>query len=90
MPKYGRKQRFPLLPAYDQVLKCSNLFNMLDARGAISVTERVGVIARVRKLAVGVAQAWVDQQHRSWLRRRLAMSDSRSCSRSARKKFPTG
>ena len=34
----------------------------LDSRGAISVTERVGVIARVRKLAVGVAQAWVEQQ----------------------------
>jgi len=44
------------------VLKCSNLFNTLDARGAISVTERVGVIQRVRKLAVGVAHAWVDQQ----------------------------
>jgi glycyl-tRNA synthetase alpha chain len=56
------KHRFPLLPAYDQVLKCSHLFNTLDARGAISVTERVGVIARVRKLAVGVAEAWVDQQ----------------------------
>jgi len=55
------KQRFPLLPTYDQVLKCSNIFNTLDARGAISVTERVGVIARVRKLAVGVAEAWVDQ-----------------------------
>jgi glycyl-tRNA synthetase alpha chain len=54
--------RFPLLPAYDQVLKCSHLFNLLDARGAISVTERVGVIARVRKLAVGVAQAWTEQQ----------------------------
>jgi glycyl-tRNA synthetase alpha chain len=60
-PKAENKQRFPLLPAYDQVLKCSNLFNTLDARGAISVTERVGVIARVRKLAVGVATAWVDQ-----------------------------
>ncbi len=56
------KRRFPLLAAYDQVLKCSNLFNTLDARGAISVTERVGVIQRVRKLAVGVAQAWADQQ----------------------------
>jgi glycyl-tRNA synthetase alpha chain len=44
-------------------LKCSNLFNTLDARGAISVTERVGVIQRVRKLAVGVAQAWMDQQY---------------------------
>ncbi|HLI86435.1 MAG TPA: glycine--tRNA ligase subunit alpha, partial [Bryobacteraceae bacterium] len=61
-PKAPDKQRFPLLPAYDQVLKCSNLFNTLDSRGAISVTERVGVIQRVRKLAVGVAQAWVDQQ----------------------------
>ncbi len=56
------KARFPLLPAYDQVLKCSNLFNTLDSRGAISVPERVGVILRVRKLAVGVAQAWADQQ----------------------------
>jgi len=61
-PKYAEKARFPLLPAYDQVLKCSNLFNTLDSRGAISVTERVGVIQRVRKLAVGVAQAWADQQ----------------------------
>ena len=61
-PKAADKQRFPLLPAYDQVLKCSHLFNLLDARGAISVTERVGVIERVRKLAVGVAQAWADQQ----------------------------
>ena len=55
------KHRFPLLSAYDYVLKCSNTFNLLDARGAISVTERVGVIARVRKLAVGVAQAWMEQ-----------------------------
>jgi glycyl-tRNA synthetase alpha chain len=61
-PKAADKLRFPLLAAYDQVLKCSNLFNTLDARGAISVTERVGVIQRVRKLAVRVAQCWVDQQ----------------------------
>ena len=61
-PKSTGKKRFPLVPAYDQVLKCSNLFNTLDSRGAISVTERVGVIQRVRRLAVGVAQAWVDQQ----------------------------
>ncbi len=54
--------RYPLLPAYDLCLKCSHLFNILDARGAISVTERVGVIARVRALAVGIAKAWVDQQ----------------------------
>src|SRR5229473_2233187 len=52
----------PLLSAYDLCLKSSHLFNILDARGAISVTERVGVIARVRALAVGIAKAWVDQQ----------------------------
>ncbi len=57
-----RKAQFPLLAAYDLCLKCSHLFNILDARGAISVTERVGVIARVRALAVGIAKAWVDQQ----------------------------
>jgi glycyl-tRNA synthetase alpha chain len=56
------KRRFPVLPVYDRVLKCSNLFNLLDARGAISVTERVGIIARIRKLAVAVASAWVEQQ----------------------------
>jgi glycyl-tRNA synthetase alpha chain len=56
------KSRFPVLAAYDLCLKCSHLFNILDARGAISVTERVGVIARVRALAVGIAKAYVDQQ----------------------------
>jgi len=62
LPKLPPKDRFPLLAAYDLCLKCSHLFNILDARGAISVTERVGVIARVRALAVGIAKAWVDQQ----------------------------
>jgi glycyl-tRNA synthetase alpha chain len=56
-------ERFPVLPAYDHVLKCSHLFNLLDARGAISVTERVAIIARVRKLAVGTAGAWMQQQY---------------------------
>jgi glycyl-tRNA synthetase alpha chain len=60
--KYPDKHRFPVLPAYDQVLKCSHIFNLLDARGAISVTERVGVIKRVRDLAVGTARLWMDQQ----------------------------
>ncbi len=64
--KYPEKHRFPVLPAYDQVLKCSHLFNLLDARGAISVTERVGVIKRVRDLAVGTASSG-----------RLAAGDSR-------------
>jgi glycyl-tRNA synthetase alpha chain len=56
------KSRFPVLAAYDLCLKCSHLFNILDARAAISVTERVGIIARVRALAVGIAKVWVDQQ----------------------------
>lgn len=54
--------KFPLLGAYELCLKCSHLFNILDARGAISVTERVGVIARIRQLAVGLAKAYVAQQ----------------------------
>jgi glycyl-tRNA synthetase alpha chain len=61
-PKAIDKRRFPILPAYEQALKCSHLFNLLDARGAISVTERVGIIARVRRLAVAVAEAWAAQQ----------------------------
>jgi glycyl-tRNA synthetase alpha chain len=48
-----------VLPAYDFVLKCSHAFNMLDARGAISVTERVGYIARVRNLARRCAERYV-------------------------------
>ena len=44
-----------VLPAYEWTLKCSHAFNVLDARGAVSVTERVGVIKRVRDLAVGCA-----------------------------------
>ncbi len=58
----GERKRFPLLAAFDLTLKCSHLFNILDARGAISVTERVGIIARVRALAVAAAKAWVNQQ----------------------------
>jgi glycyl-tRNA synthetase alpha chain len=57
-----RIRRFPLLPTYELALKCSHLFNLLDARGAISVTERVGVIGRIRNLAVSVAKAWALQQ----------------------------
>ena len=49
------------LPAYDQVLKCSHTFNLLDARGAISVTERAAYIARVRSLARRVAELYVEK-----------------------------
>jgi glycyl-tRNA synthetase alpha chain len=47
------------LPAYDQVLKCSHTFNLLDARGAISATQRASYIARVRNLARDVAQLYL-------------------------------
>ena len=47
------------LPAYDQCLKASHLFNLLDARGVISVTERAAYIGRVRALAKGCAEAWI-------------------------------
>ncbi|MBS0560475.1 MAG: glycine--tRNA ligase subunit alpha [Proteobacteria bacterium] len=47
------------LPAYDQCIKASHLFNLLDARGVISVAERAAYIARVRTLAKGCAEAWV-------------------------------
>ena len=46
-------------PGYDAVIKCSHMFNLLEARGAISVTERTGYIARVRNLARQAAQAYV-------------------------------
>jgi glycyl-tRNA synthetase alpha chain len=48
------------LPAYDQVLKCSHVFNLLDARGALSVTERAAYIGRVRTLARRVAQSYLE------------------------------
>jgi glycyl-tRNA synthetase alpha chain len=51
-----------VLPAYDYVLKCSHLFNLLDARGSISVTERTGYIARVRNLARVVAAEYMEQR----------------------------
>ena len=50
------------LPAYEMVMKCSHTFNLLDARGAISVTERAAYIARVRNLAREVAQAYYDSR----------------------------
>jgi glycyl-tRNA synthetase alpha chain len=58
-------KRFPVLGAYELALKCSHVFNLLDARGAISVTERVGVMARIRTLVVGVAKAYAAQGERS-------------------------
>ena len=53
-----------VLPAYEMMLKCSHAFNLLDARGAISVTERAAYIGRVRALARAVAQAYYDSRER--------------------------
>lgn len=52
------------LPAYEQVLKAGHTFNLLDARGAISVTERAAYIGRIRNLSRLVAQAYYDSRER--------------------------
>jgi glycyl-tRNA synthetase alpha chain len=52
------------LPAYEQVLKAAHSFNLLDARGAISVTERAAYIGRIRNLARAVAQSYYDSRAR--------------------------
>ena len=59
------------LPAYDQALKASHLFNLLDARGVISVAERQSYIGRVRTLAVGCCRRWVEAGE-DWKRREAA------------------
>ncbi|WP_414840261.1 glycine--tRNA ligase subunit alpha [Carnobacterium sp. TMP28] len=51
-------------PAYDYVLKCSHTFNLLDARGAVSVTERAGYLARIRKMARAIALAFVTEREK--------------------------
>ncbi len=53
-----------VLPAYEMVLRCSHTFNLLDARGAISVTERAAYIGRVRELARAVAQCYYEARER--------------------------
>ena len=52
------------MPAYEQVLKAGHSFNLLDARGAISVTERAAYIGRIRNLARSVAQSYHDSRER--------------------------
>src|ERR1700682_2390019 len=60
--KIGGKEKRPAmeLPAYDQCIKASHIFNLLDARGVISVTERQSYIARVRELAKACGAAWLN------------------------------
>jgi glycyl-tRNA synthetase alpha chain len=64
-PKTGRRI-VPAHPAYDQCIKASHLFNLLDARGVISVTERQAYIGRVRALARLCADAFVATEAGGW------------------------
>ena len=50
------------LPAYDQCLKCSHIFNILDARGVISVAQRAEYIARIRELTKSIGKVWIESQ----------------------------
>ena len=58
-PGHNPKRHLMALPAYDQCIKASHVFNLLDARGVISVTERQSYIMRVRELAKACGEAWV-------------------------------
>jgi glycyl-tRNA synthetase alpha chain len=60
-PPTKERVRFPLLAAYDHCLKCSHLFNLMDARGVISTTERAALMHRVRTLACRTAGAYLEQ-----------------------------
>lgn len=54
-----------LLPAYECALRCSHLFNLLDARGGVGVTERAAMIGRIRRLACRCAEAWLEGRRRA-------------------------
>jgi glycyl-tRNA synthetase alpha chain len=57
----SKRQRYPVLASYDHCLKCSHLFNLLDARGVISTTERAALMARVRTVSCRTAAAYLEQ-----------------------------
>ena len=75
------------LPAYDQCIKASHVFNLLDARGVISVTERQSYIMRVRELAKACGEAWV---HTEAGRSGELSECPIFCSNCSPKKFPRG
>jgi glycyl-tRNA synthetase alpha chain len=66
------RARYPVLSAYDHCLKCSHLFNLLDARGVISTTERAALMARVRSAACRTAAAYLEQIGGATVRREVA------------------
>jgi glycyl-tRNA synthetase alpha chain len=65
------RRRFPVLAAYDHCLKCSHLFNMMDARGVISTTERAALMGRVRTISCRTAAAYLEQIGGATLRREV-------------------
>jgi glycyl-tRNA synthetase alpha chain len=67
----NKRARYPLLAAYDHCLKCSHLFNLLDARGVISTTERAALMTRVRTLACKTAAAYLEQLGGAPIRREV-------------------
>jgi len=60
--KDAERMRYPILAAYDHCLKCSHLFNLMDARGVISTTERAALMIRVRGIACRTASAYLEQR----------------------------
>ena len=58
-------QKALAIPAYEMTMKCSHIFNLLDARGVVSATERVGYVGRVRTLARAAAKAWLESRKRA-------------------------
>ena len=80
-----------IVPAFEHTLKCSHLFNILDASNSIGVTERTAFILNIRKLAIGVAKAYVEQTSQppapASTRGRCRWS-ANCCSKSAARKFP--
>ncbi len=73
--KGTKRARFPILAAYEHCLKCSHAFNVLDARGLISTTERAALIARVRQLACRAARAYLEQH--GWVEAAAAATGAR-------------
>jgi glycyl-tRNA synthetase alpha chain len=67
-----QRDRYPILAAYDHCLKCSHLFNMMDARGVISTTERAALMTRVRTTACRTAAAYLEQIGGTPVRREVA------------------
>ena len=81
----GSERHLMALPAYDQCIKASHVFNLLDARGVISVTERQSYILRVRELAKACGEAWLATEGGGALTSACPISCSNSSPRKSRR-----